>query len=827
MMNQVRSRSFVRREEQFQDRWTSFGKHTGIRKIYNRLPAAKLKKFDIFQEYDLDFLEKISPDICVAVWDQQKVLFEEGSYIDLAFFIVKGQVNIYIQKQQNLLSQPIFDKERSKIYGADARDGNGKVKALSPTVLQSQITQIKKSRKVTFLSSMDVDLSWGGKLLLGPGEIFGETGASVGWPQSVTAKTETQSILIQIRVPALEAMKRKSGALKKRLNKIYVERSLSAQLKNTPLFQGCSDKFIEEFKQNIELQSFRRGDVITQEGTRADAVYLVRSGFVKLSQKFGAGEIVVNYLSKGMVLGEIEFLLNHSNWLYTTSSVENTELVRISQADFEKLMAMQPQAQRALWESSARRIKESGFSKRNIAESEFLNTALETGLVEGNSVLVIDLDTCTRCDDCVRGCAETHGGLPRFVREGEKYQNFLIARSCYQCQDPVCLIGCPTGAIRRAGVGDVVEIDPELCIGCQACYHKCPYNAITMVKTDVLFGQHAAIKKARNEISQIATKCDLCFNTGHTPACVSNCPHGCAIRVPGMEKFSRLMSRRDRIRNSSGFRWLKLVQSPNWASLFIAATAVCLLVYLVNIIASEVNPGNAWGLSYGAAAAAVMLGAAFYGIRRRKMRTASRHQWGRAQTWVQFHIYGGAIFLLLVFMHSGFGLPNGALFWWLWLLSVWVTISGILGVALQKWLPRILASALSIEVVYERIPELIRAIQKNADSLVANCSQPIKDFYRKKVAPSLTAPRSRLIYYVDITGGIQRRLRQFDFLKTLLSGIEREKLLELELIYKSKLEIDAHYTLQKALKTWLYLHLPASIVLLVLVVIHLFAAFYY
>jgi CRP-like cAMP-binding protein/Fe-S-cluster-containing hydrogenase component 2 len=826
-MNKIRSRSFIRREEQFQDRWTSFGKHTGIRKIYSRLPAAKLKKFDIFNGYDLQFLEKISPDICVTVWDKQRVLFEEGSYIDLAFFVVKGQVEVCVQKQQNLLSKPIFDKERSKIYSADSSNGKGKIQRLSPTVLQTQITQIKKTRKVTYLSSMDVDLNWGGTLSLGPGEMFGETGASVGWPQSVTAKTTTQCILIQIRVPALEAMKRKSVALKQRLNKIYVERSLSAQLKNTPLFQGCSDQFIEEFKRNVELQSFRRNDLITQEGAAADAVYLVRSGFVKLSQRFGAGELVVNYLSKGMVLGEIEFLLKHADWIYSATSVENTELVRISHADFEKVMARQPQVQRALWESSARRIKESGFSKRNIAESEFLSTALETGLVEGNSVLVIDLDICTRCDDCVRGCADTHDGLPKFVREGEKYQNFLIARSCYQCQDPVCLIGCPTGAIRRAGVGDVVEIDAELCIGCQACYQKCPYNAITMVKTEELLGQHAAVKKARNEITQIATKCDLCFNTGHTPACVSNCPHGCAIRVPGMDKFSKLLSRREGGKINSRFRLFKFAQSPGWATAFVAATIACLLAYLTNLIVAEVNPGNVWGLSYGSAAAALMLGAAFYGVRRRKMKSASRQKWGKAQSWVQFHIYGGAIFMLLVLMHSGFRLPNGALFWWLWILSVWVTISGMVGVVLQKWLPRILASALSIEVVYERIPELIQAIRKNADNLATNCSLPVKDFYRKKIATSLTAPTSRLIYFVDITGGIQRRLRQFDFLKTLLPSIEREKLLELELIYKSKLEIDAHYTLQKALKVWLYLHLPASVVLLVLVAIHLFAAFYY
>ncbi len=826
-MNQVRSRSVPRREEQFQDRWTVFGKQTGIRKIYSRLPAVKLKQFDIFRDYDLEFLEKISPDICVAVWDKQKVLFEEGSYIDLAFFVVKGQVEICVQKQQNLLSKPIFDKERSKIYSPVSSNGNGKFERLSPTVLQTQITQIKKTRKVTLLSSMDVDLAWGGVLSLGPGEMFGETGASVGWPQSVTAKTASECILIQIRTPALEAMKRKSPALKKRLNQIYVERSLAAQLKNTPLLQGCSDQFIEEFKKKVELQSFRRNEVIAQEGVWADAVYLVRSGFVKLSQKFGAGELVVNYLSKGMVLGEIEFLLHHTDWLYTALSVENTELVRIAHVDFEMLLAQYPHIQKSLWESSAQRVKEAGYSKRNVAESEFLSTALETGLVEGNSVLVIDLDTCTRCDDCVRGCADTHGGLPRFVREGEKYQNFLITRACYHCQDPVCLIGCPTGAIRRAGVGDVVEIDAELCIGCQACYHKCPYNAITMVKTETLLGPHAAVKKARNEITQIATKCDLCFNTGHPPACVSNCPHGCAVRVPSMDKFAQLVSRSERRKNSNHFKLAKLVQSPNWAAAFLAASAICLLVYLINALVSEFDAGNIWGLSYGAAAAALMLGAAFYGVRRRNVRAASRQKWGRAKTWLQFHVYGGALFLLLVFMHSGFSLPNGALFWWLWMLSVWVTISGIVGVALQKWLPRILASALSIEVVYERIPELIEAIRKNAEKLVENGSPPVRDFYRKTIAPVLRAPKIRFIYFFDITGGIQRRLRQFDFLKTLLSSIEREKLIELEAMYKSKLEIDAHYTLQKALKLWLYLHLPPAIVLLVLVAIHLFAAFYY
>src|SRR5690606_28085009 len=81
---------------------------------------------------------------------------------------------------------------------------------------------------------------------------------------------------------------------------------------------------------------------------------------------------------------------------------------------------------------------------------------LETGLLEflvdqrlmnGHQAMVIDTLRCTRCDDCVRACARTHGGTPVFVREGPQYGSWMFANACMHCEDPVCMIGCPTGAI--------------------------------------------------------------------------------------------------------------------------------------------------------------------------------------------------------------------------------------------------------------------------------------------------------------------------------------------------------------------------------------------
>ncbi len=274
------------------------------------------------------------------------------------------------------------------------------------------------------------------------------------------------------------------------------------------------------------------------------------------------------------------------------------------------------------------------------------------------------------------------------------------------------------------------------------------------------------------------------------------------------------------------FRYLRrsrFISSPAWFVGFLVAVLLALVVFGLNSLMSEVRPGSAWGLTYGWIAASLMVGAALYGMRRRMLAV----NLGRSQMWVQFHVYGGALFMLLVLMHSAFKVPSGQLAWWLWALSLWVTISGIVGVLLQKWIPRLLASGLAVEVVYERIPELVNQIRAKAEELLDSCTDAVRDFYSKSVAPSLVAPQPRIMYYFDITGGIHSRIKEFRYIGQFLSGQDKKALDELESMYKTKLELDAHYTLQKALRWWLYLHVPVSIVLVLLLVLHVYAVVFY
>jgi len=535
------SKTQIKRVEQHKDRWSSFGKGTGILDIAEKPTPEVLRNYALFKEFDDKFLERLSPDISIARWKKKSMLFEEGSYIDVAFLIVAGEIQVSIEKQRESTQQlPIFNRSRTMVAGS----GGLKPSALAgKTVFQGQIAkQTGDGSPITYLASVDFNLPSDGIMTLGPGEIFGEIGALSGWPQSVTAKTSSECELVQIRVPALRLLRKRSASLKKLLDTLYKERALFSQLKNTPLFGGLPDSLLRSLVERIELVSCDPDEAIAKEGEPCDALYLVRSGFVKMSQRVGEGNIVVSYLSKGGILGDVELLIEGTaGWVYTANSKEYSELAKLSRADLKEILSRNPGVESVLWNSAVNRLKESGYSRRVLRQSEFLDTALGKGLVEGNSILVIDLNVCTRCDDCVRGCADTHGGIPRFVREGDKIANLLVTRACYHCEDPVCLVGCPTGAIRRADVGDVVEIDDKLCIGCHTCANNCPYDAITMLSTGETWPADAIPEGFRGKEKELASKCDLCYTDPAGPACVRSCPHGCATRVGNVAEFRSLL----------------------------------------------------------------------------------------------------------------------------------------------------------------------------------------------------------------------------------------------------------------------------------------------
>ena len=264
-----------------------------------------------------------------------------------------------------------------------------------------------------------------------------------------------------------------------------------------------------------------------------------------------------------------------------------------------------------------------------------------------------------------------------------------------------------------------------------------------------------------------------------------------------------------------------------WQRAFLALVVLAFLVYILGAAWEKPRPGSITGLGFGVAGATLLFAAALYGVRRRRMAWVSRWRLGRARSWLWLHIYGGSLFLLCVLMHSAFRIPEGIFSWTLWLLSLWVVASGFAGLFLQQWIPRALASGLSLEAHYDRIPELVEDVRSRAEELAKGASRPLRTLYRQRLASAMDAPQRRMKFLFDVSAGSNRGMRELEYLRPLLPAEEKETLAELEQLYRGKLELDAHYTLQWALRAWLWLHVPTSLALLTLVVVHVVVVAYY
>jgi Fe-S-cluster-containing hydrogenase component 2 len=159
--------------------------------------------------------------------------------------------------------------------------------------------------------------------------------------------------------------------------------------------------------------------------------------------------------------------------------------------------------------------------------------------MEAQSLLVLDLEKCTRCDQCVRACADAHDGVSRLVREGLRFDKYLVATSCRQCRDPLCMVGCPVGSIRRRNTLEVIIED--WCIGCGLCATNCPYGNINLhpFPAELDDPAHPGHKIAGVRVK--ATSCDLCHDHAE-PSCVYACPHDAAHRVNPPEFFAGLLA---------------------------------------------------------------------------------------------------------------------------------------------------------------------------------------------------------------------------------------------------------------------------------------------
>jgi len=475
----------------------------------------ELLQLPVFKGVSGTFLELNKGAIVRRQLRRGEIICKEGEYGSTAFYILEGKSQVSI---------------RSPIAHVKTQDtARGFLsKMVSTLARRKEHPREEEANRRHIPIDAPADLAYENPVAeMGPGDLFGEMTCMSFYPRSATVRALTDCTMYEMNRNVLDILQR-NKTFKERLDSTYRERALSNHLRGVPIFAEITDDFLDHLRKTVELVRYAPGQVICKQDDPAHSFYLVRIGFVKVSETYPGGELVLAYLSRGNYFGEIG-LLGGGVRTATCTALDHVEVVRINGEDFQQMMERFPQIRRGL-EAAAQERLQQNRDRLAIVRSVPLDHFLAQGLMEAQSLLILDLEKCTRCDACVRACADAHNGVTRLVREGLRFDKYLVATSCRQCRDPLCMVGCPVGSIRRRNSLEVIIED--WCIGCGLCAKNCPYGNINLHPFEVMEDDPIQPRRKMAVVKQKATSCDLCSDTKYKePSCVYACPHDAAHRV--------------------------------------------------------------------------------------------------------------------------------------------------------------------------------------------------------------------------------------------------------------------------------------------------------
>ncbi len=367
------------------------------------------------------------------------------------------------------------------------------------------------------------------------GNFFGEMSLISGRRRTATAKAVGRTLLIEIPRKAILKLLASAPRARALVDQAFLLRAFGGYL-----FPGVPEAQLGELVDRATVETTGKDAVVFREGDAADAFYLIRNGMVKISKKSGEKEVVLSYLVAGNFFGEAA-LFSESLRTATVSTIFPSDLIRLSKDDFDRFLAAHPELREApLRKLEERRI--AGFiAEATPGSGNILQDLIREEVVMGTQTLLIDEHRCIRCGNCIHACEGVHEDRhARLSLTGIRFYNLLAPNSCWQCENPLCMLDCPPDAIVRDPRGEVYI--KSNCIGCGNCERNCPYGNIFMVhqepKKTLLSWVRSLLGAAEAQQQTertVAVKCDLCREISGGPACVRSCPTAAAIRLTPAE----------------------------------------------------------------------------------------------------------------------------------------------------------------------------------------------------------------------------------------------------------------------------------------------------
>jgi hypothetical protein len=270
------------------------------------------------------------------------------------------------------------------------------------------------------------------------------------------------------------------------------------------------------------------------------------------------------------------------------------------------------------------------------------------------------------------------------------------------------------------------------------------------------------------------------------------------------------------------------------ASLGLVAVATWLYVPYANSAVYGATGNSIIGLLFGIAGTLAMI---FAGLLAARKRIVSK-KLGSISWWLRGHLWIGLVSVPLIFFHTGFrfgGLLEQLTMW----CFLAVIISGVIGQVLQHVTPRFMKTAAPQQAIFEQLEVAINSLKKSADAQVLSLYDTLfvnvqdeeaespndflRAFYLRHVRPFLQIdidPNSSLLNATQAEG----------IFATIREGVPRKMVpvaVALESICNERRQLISQNKLQWIMHGWTLIHIPLSMSLLILALIHIVMSLYF
>ncbi|MBC7901704.1 MAG: cyclic nucleotide-binding domain-containing protein [Saprospiraceae bacterium] len=718
------------------------------------------------------------------------------------------------------------------------------------------------------------------------GNSFGEMALLAGTPRRATvtvASGNEPAQVLELTRPALRLL-RKLPKFAKSLDRNYRDYGLTLALNEVKDFTHVKldPEILKRLDDAARFAIYEKDHVLFHEGDPINRVVFVRNGWIQrvsgadfnpkaADLLFDSEDSVgLDFLGAGSCLG-LEALENREAvWGYTATVRGRAEVIEIAISRLREETEMSAAVVPLLRSSSG--VDDS--PKPSVPNDKRVLSAtskeIETGVVDGVNLLVMDMAKCIRCGNCSLACHKVHGHsrltrrgihIERPVKANGSIQNVLMPEVCMHCQDPECLTGCPTGAIARFPGGEI-DIHPETCIGCGDCATQCPYNAISMIPkgsdsaeiSTSAFAKLFSVFSLRQTqlpppVTQteglLAVKCNLCKDTGMNPpgaktvaySCEENCPTGALVRVNPHEYFDEVGETMGIIQRSKTHAIGENIHKFDfWATVWhvVGIAAVLLgggaVIWATYKFSQDIpfSPGTWVTMRWltGLTGLAGILWVMGYPLRKQ----IYRRRIGALRYWMLSHIYIGVLAGIVLLVHGG--TSSGGLLTSLLMISFDLVIaSGIFGAVCYIIIPRFMTRI-------EREPLLLEDLQSRREELRAQLvrvsdqpgNEEINHLIRTKVRRRFLGLRYLFRQYIrkeDLNSMLAKARQEFRVTGDGKSRLDDARLMEAVESAATLRRIDALIYLHQTLKIWIAPHVLFTSTMLVLMAIHILQVIYF